>query len=350
MNAPGVQAEITASAPAKVILLGEHAVNRGQAAVAAAIGVRAEVAVRATAETVFEIRSDMRVDRTRLGDLQGFAGTVDALRERGRLEEIATLAAEDFLAPMRYVLARLSSCTGLQGAEVTIRSPIPIGAGLGSGAAVAAALAVAVACATGTPLEPSEVAELAWAGDTVAHGGVASALDATTCTLGGVVRYQEPKGGRRMRSEPLTLVVADTGVPASTATVNANVRALLAAAPDLHRHFREIGLLAEAAAAAADRGQLDRIGDLMNLNQIVLERLGVSCDEIDALVGAALDAGALGAKLSGSGGGGIVVALVEPVRAAGVADAMEEAGGAVFVTHVSGDGARVDTARAPSPV
>ncbi|MGH3002152.1 MAG: hypothetical protein ACRDM1_05725, partial [Gaiellaceae bacterium] len=193
-------------------------------------------------------------------------------------------------------------------------------------------------------------AELAWAGDTVAHGGVASALDATTCTLGGFVRYREPEGGRRLRAGPLTLVVADTRVAASTAAVNASVRALLADSPGLHRHFREIGLLAEEAAVAAERGRLDRLGDLMNLNQLVLERLGVSCSEIDALVAAALDAGAVGAKLSGSGGGGIVVALVEPADAAAVANAMEEAGGSALVTHVSGDGTRVDSALAPSPV
>lgn len=352
MKAGEAQRQFAASAPAKVILLGEHAVNRGQPALAAAIGVRAEVTLRPVADTTFEFRSDARFEQTRLDELQAYRGTVDALRVGGRLEQIAKLAEEDFFAPLRYVLARLCSRTGLEGAEITIRSTIPIGAGLGSGAAVAAALAACAAAATGTPLEPEEVAELACAGDAVAHGGLASALDATACALGGIVRYREPDGGRRLRnSERLTLVVADTGVPARTAAVNASVRARLVASPGLERHFREIGLLAEEAATAAQQGQLARLGDLMNLNQLVLERLGVSCGEIDSLVAAALAAGALGAKLSGSGGGGIVVALVEPERATAVADAMEEAGGSsVFATHVSGDGARAGSALAPSPV
>jgi len=351
VTARETQRELTASAPAKVILLGEHAVNRGQPALAAAIGMRAEVTLRPAAGTTVELRSAARFEQTRLDELQGFAGTVDALRAAGAVERIAALAADDFFAPLRYMLARLCSRTGLQGAEVMIRSTIPVGAGLGSGAAVAAALAACAAAATGTPLEPDEVAELAWAADVVAHGGVASPLDATACALGGIVRYRKSDGGHRLAgSEPLTLVVADTGVPASTAAVNARVRALLEASPTLYRRFREIGLLAEEAALASRQGQVDRLGDLMNLNQLVLERLGVSCNEIDSLVAAALEAGAFGAKLSGSGGGGIVVALVEPDRAPAVAGAMEAAGGSsVFVTHVSGEGARADTALAPSP-
>jgi mevalonate kinase len=88
---------------------------------------------------------------------------------------------------------------------------------------------------------------------------------------------------------------------------------------------------------------LPSLGRLMNVNQSLLESLGVSCPEIDRLVDAALEAGALGAKLSGSGGGGIVIALAEPGRLADVAAAMDAAGGRSMVVGTAVEGVRLET-------
>jgi mevalonate kinase len=326
-----------------VILLGEHAVNRRQPAIAAAVTLRAHVAVSRAAGGAYRLRSGSRSERIGRAQAHAFAARVDAMRAKSALDEIAAVAARDFFAPLRYLLALVDARIGLPPVEATVESEIPIGAGLGSGAAVASALALAVAAVAGTSLDRDAITELAWAADTIAHGGVASALDASASTLGGVVRYELDRGGRRLASpETLTLVIGDTGIAASTAAVNGHVRDRLTAEPTLSSVFEDIGLLVDEAASAIEAGDLERLGNLMNLNQLALARIGVSSNELDALVAAALGAGALGAKLSGSGGGGIVVALSEPTRSAAVANAIEGAGGRAFVATVADAGAEID--------
>jgi mevalonate kinase len=94
---------------------------------------------------------------------------------------------------------------------------------------------------------------------------------------------------------------------------------------------------------SADGGvDLVTLGHLMNLNQLLLEKLGVSCPEIERLVEAALGAGALGAKLSGSGGGGIIIALTEPGQQEAVAAAIEAAGGGSAIAATAAPGVRLE--------
>jgi len=157
-----------------------------------------------------------------------------------------------------------------------------------------------------------------------------------------VTRYTLDGGPHRAQGEPFVLVVADTGVVAKTADVNTRVRRKLEAHPALMRLFVLIGLLVEEAEEALVSGDADRLGRLMSLNQLVLEKLGVSCPEIEQLVEAALGSGALGAKLSGSGGGGIVIALPPPDGAEQVAAAMAAAGGTPMIAAIGVDGVRAE--------
>ena len=83
----------------------------------------------------------------------------------------------------------------------------------------------------------------------------------------------------------------------------------------------------------------------MNLNQLVLEKIGVSCPELQALNRAALAAGAFGAKLSGSGGGGIMLALVSPEKKDAVTEAIAQAGGEPLTPPIAVAGARVEEIR-----
>jgi mevalonate kinase len=183
-----------------------------------------------------------------------------------------------------------------------------------------------------------------WAqrGDVVAHGGVASGLDTQTSLHGGAIRYTaERQGEPAALGEGLALVVGNTGVLAATSEVNGRVRRWLAEQPARIHYFHEIGLLARHAEAALRDGDWPELGRLMNLNQLVLERIGVSCPELERLNETALAAGALGAKLSGSGGGGIMVALVTPGTAGPVARAIVAAGGQAIVAPVGVAGVRL---------
>ena len=347
MTRPGSE-HAAASAPAKVILLGEHAVNRGQEALATAVGLRVRCDVERLAEPVAVLVAGEVERRIPLDELERFAAGVDALRAAGDVAAVGRLAG-DFLAPARYALAGLARRVALPGLRACWDSELPVGAGLGSGAAAAAALVAAAAELAGEPLAPPVVAELAARADVIAHGGVASGLDAGASAFGGVIRYAVDGGARPVGlGAPMTLVVAHTGVAADTASVNAGLRARLVEQPGLARHLVAIGALVGPAADAVERGDLDALGRAMLLDQLALARIGVSCPEIDLLVEHALAAGALGAKLSGSGGGGIVIALVDEARAAAVADALRPHAAELLVLDAGAEGVTTERRRAPA--
>jgi mevalonate kinase len=136
-------------------------------------------------------------------------------------------------------------------------------------------------------------------------------------------------------------VVGNTGVSAATSEVNGRVRAWLAERPVRMHYFQEIGLLSRHAEVALRDGDWPELGRLMNLNQLILERIGVSCPELEALNEAALAAGALGAKLAGSGGGGIMIALATPGKIELVALALAAAGGTPIVAPIGVPGVTI---------
>lgn len=161
----------------------------------------------------------------------------------------------------------------------------------------------------------------------IAHGGVASALDTQTSLLGGAIRYTKEEWGRRVPChESLSLVIGHCGVSAATSEVNTRVREWLAADATRMRYFEIIGVLSDTALGKLASGDWKDVGKLMNMNQLVLEKIGVSCPELERLLDATIKAGALGAKLSGSGGGGIMIALVTAETKIAVAQALHDAG------------------------
>ena len=336
-----------ASAPGKIILFGEHAVNRRQPALVTAFNRR--VHCRAT------VRDDDQYsftfgEESALGSraqLLAFKTEIDGLRAAEKIDELRAFTRGDFFAPVRYVLAHVVERGDGPGLDVEWRSELPISSGMGSGAAASAALAFAAISAGRRQPEPQDVAWLAWQGDIIAHGGVASGLDSGACALGGLVRYTLVSGPEAVPLRAnLPVVIGDTLVRASTGDVNTRVRLWLQEHPYRMHLFAEIGLLVEHALHALDAGDLDVLGHLMNLNQLVLEKIGVSSLEIDRLIQAAVGAGALGAKLSGSGGGGIIVALVSSERQCDVAAAIDAAGGRSLVVAAGVDGVREEQGEA----
>jgi mevalonate kinase len=348
---------VTAIAPGKVILFGEHAVNREQPALAASVGLYATCRLETTEQPGVVFRSDApgRARATATWDeIHALRRAVDAWRAAEDYDAIRRLAAADFFAPQKYVLATAApAATGrdlpasdasLRGLDVTFTSDIPVSSGLGSGGAAFAALATALAAWAGGA-ERERVADWAHRGDVVAHGGVASRLDSQTSLCGGVIRFTAERGlGEPVEVAPgMTLVIGNTRVRAATAGVNVGVRRWLAADPARRRYFEAIGTLSRAAVEPLCSGDWPQLGSLMTLNQVLLEKIGVSSPEIERLVAAALGAGALGAKLAGSGGGGIVVALAETGTSDAVAAAIAAAGGDVLAPAIGVRGARIQT-------
>lgn len=304
----------TFSAPAKIILIGEHAVVYGQPAVAIPLPN-----LRAVARLSVDVPAG-----------QGLRLIAEDTQQNIQLR---TVQADDPLTAMlSTILERLGAPP--PDATITLHSSIPIASGLGSGAAIAAVLARALSTATHIPLTDAELNDLVYEVEKI-HHGTPSGIDNT------VVVYERPV--YYVRGQPLEwmatgglfhLIVADTGKPASTKIAVGDVRRLYESQPDQIRPVIEaIGQLVQQARQEIAQGNTAALGTLMNENQALLHRLTVSSPELDQLIQAARSAGALGAKLSGGGRGGNMIALVTPDTAGAVEQALRDSGAArVFRT------------------
>ena len=322
----------SASAPAKVILFGEHFVVYGVPALVAAIDLRASA--RAS-------RRGGRLVRIRAPDL-GASGAFSLDGEF--LPEPGQEGAEDVLRPIfvaaREVMEALGRPSGL---EIEVSSRVPVAAGLGSSAAVAVSVSAAVSWLLSRSLDEELVFRAALEAEKLIHI-TPSGVDPAISTYGGLITYVKGVGIKRLELQaPLELVVGDTGLKRSTGALVAAVRALKERRPGLFSRLLEAAreLVGEALEALRE-GDLKALGELMDVNHGLLCSIGVSNWALDRLVHAAREAGALGAKLTGAGGGGCMIALVEPGGGREVAKAIEEAGGRAFVAKLSREGVRIE--------
>jgi hydroxymethylglutaryl-CoA reductase len=220
--------------------------------------------------------------------------------------------------------------------DFVVRFAIPTGAGLGSSAALAVAVVRAIDLSLGLALRPVEVDAAAFAAEQVFHGQP-SGLDHTVAQQGGFGLFRRGHGLLGLSDLPalrLTLCVGHTGRARDTKGRVARVAELYASEPQqVGARFTQIGQLVAAAVQALRDGQLGSLGALMDRNQQELAALEVSCPEIEDMCGRARRAGALGAKLTGGGGGGCVIALAPGAEAA-VRAAWEHAGYSSFLVQI----------------
>lgn len=279
----------TSSAPAKVFLFGEHAVVYGEPAVLCAIDRRATAQAKQANE-----------DTINAQDL-----AVTGVVERGGL---LTGEAEE-LKYVRKAVQKARNEAGVdEGIELTIDSGIPVGAGLGSSAAVVVATIDAVTRELGVALPPERVAELGYEVEMEVQGS-ASPSDTYASATGGAV-YVEPEIElRSLDVQNMGFVIGYDGKSTPTGEMVEEVRALTERNPVAADIVESIGSVTRNGVQAVEEGELERLGELMNLNHGLLEALGVGSMSLARMVWAARDSGAYGAKLTGAGGGGCVVAL-----------------------------------------
>lgn len=300
------------SAPAKIILLGEHAVVYG---------------IPALAVPVSSLRAYASIEPS----TRGFTILASQLDEMVPIQ-IDSDTVDNALALMaRLILRQL----GIAAPDITIRltSDIPMASGLGSGAAVSTALARAICAATDQPITNETLNMLVYEVEKVYHG-TPSGIDNT------VIVYERPVYFVREQpietlpiGQPFTLLIADTGIPASTKVAVEGVRALYNRERDqVVTVLDEIRALVNDARAAIEQGDIQQLGQLMSRNHTLLQQLTVSSPELDRLVDAAHAAGALGAKLSGGGRGGNMIALVTDDTEPAVRAALQQAGAARVIS------------------
>jgi len=304
---------IFASAPGKIILFGEHAVVYGRPAIAVPlIQVQAKACVFPEPRMpsgYINIQAPNIGLEANLSDLPINHPLVAAIH--GVLTEI------DVSRPPAFTLR--------------VTSNIPLAAGLGSGAAVSAAIIRALSTFLGHPLLDQRVSDLVFEVEKI-HHGTPSGIDNT------VITYEMPVFfirndilGNTIETfkvaRPFTIVIADTGISSPTSTTVGDVRNFWQNNPAHYEQiFDEIGEVVLAARSAIENGHIEALGTLMNENHSLLMDIGVSSLELDHLVMTARSAGAKGAKLSGGGRGGNIIALTDSSNAGNIAISLEAAG------------------------
>ncbi len=299
------------SACGKVILLGEHAVVYGRPALALPIPLAVEAVVRRGGDGVNLVIPRWGLEqKVRSGSNQGVSGILAGVLETLGLAE--------------------------QAMTIEVIPHVPRAMGLGGSSALAVAIIRALDRAFGLQLGNGQINDLAFECEKVAHG-TPSGIDNTIATYGVPLLYRRPMDDNATEpaepifeeirlSEPVPLVIGMTGKESLTAKTVARVRH----AWETHQTrydalFDQIAALTWAGVDALRDGQFQELGELMNLCQGYLNALQLSTPELEELVHIAREQGALGAKLTGGGGGGSMIALC-PDRQDAVAAAMERAG------------------------
>jgi mevalonate kinase len=300
---------IFATAPGKIILCGEHAVVYQQPAIALPV-------TQVQAKTV--ITPNPR-------DLPGRI-LIQAPNINFEAELNALPADNPLAAAVRGTLAEL----GIERSPaLTLRvtSTIPVAAGLGSGAAVSVSIARALSAFLGHPLANEQISRVAFEVERL-HHGTPSGIDNTVITYAMPIYYVKGEPINLLTvAEPFTIVIADTGVQSPTRLAVRDVRKAWESNPAQYENiFAQIGQISQEIRQSIENGKIEKIGLLLNENHALLQKIDVSSPELDRLVAAATSAGALGAKLSGGGRGGNMLALATPENAARVADALITSG------------------------
>lgn len=299
----------------KIILLGEHSVVYGHHAIAAPIGlsVRAE-AIRGSSASE-PVISDWDVD--------------GSVREPIR-EDIS-----------HRVAALITTRLGVPaaGMRVDVFSDLPRASGLGASAAFAVAVIRAVAASFDIRISDAAVSRLAFECEQIVHG-TPSGIDNTVATFGRPILFRKTDDGRPEISDivtphPIPIIIGLSGVSALTSQTVGLVRSAWQRNPRRYDQiFAQIDGLVLAGVDALRRGDIADLGELMNINQGMLNALQVSRPELEELVAIARRAGALGAKLTGGGGGGAMIAVAEPGGTEPIIAAMRGAGYTTYLTEI----------------
>lgn len=291
------------SAHAKAILFGEHAVVYGAPAVAIPIHELEAAARVESAPQGIRIESEL------------FSGRAEA----------APTVLRPVVTAVQAALKHVDKADA--GVRVQILSAIPHSRGLGSSAAVAAAIARATAAWAGTRFSTAELYDIVQEAERVAHGNP-SGLDARAVTADGTIRFDFGVVSPVSIGAPLHFVLADSGVAGSTAQAVGAVRARRTANPaGTEALIARLAEIAEGSIVQLATGNRRAIGDHMREAHELLQLIGVSSPVLDSLVHAAESAGALGAKMTGGGIGGCIIALAQSnEHAEQLGSALREAG------------------------
>jgi mevalonate kinase len=300
-----------AEAPSKAIITGEHFVVHGAWALAAALPRKVRVTVEPSSR--FEVISD------RFG--------------RGRSPELVPVS--------RVVEEMAREFSAKPTVRVAISSDVPGGAGLGSSAATMVAVASAFSRLNSLGLKVQELVDCAMVGEQNVHGRP-SGIDPAICAHGGVILFRPgsppkkvPLGGSR------TLILSYSGLNRSTRGQIGHVSDMKDRYPGMFAKLAEgIGELSLEASEMLRKGSMEALGTLLTLNHAALMSLGVSNNTLDGMVDSLLSMGSYGAKLTGAGGGGSVLAVAPEGKEKSIVSGLSARGFETFTVRIPVQGVK----------
>jgi len=300
---------IFSKAPAKTILFGEHAVVYGQPAIAIPI-------------------TDLYSKVSVISNAVGSSNEVRIIAPEIKLNKlISDLPRNDYFVSTIQMVMDYLRIDHYPACEVRISSTIPIASGLGSSAALAVSLLRALFYFLGTSPEDHVISDLAFQLEKISHGDP-SGIDNSVIAYEKPIYYVREKPVELLKvGRAFTIIIGNSGIIGSTKVAVAGVRERYQSNPTKFEYlFQRIGAISNEARVNIESGNIDIIGEKMIENHKLLQELGVSCPELDKLVAAGINAGAIGAKLCGGGLGGNIIALVPENAATQIADALLSAG------------------------
>lgn len=319
---------MTASAPGKLMLLGEHAVVYGHPCLVTAVDQRMRATVKRREDPIFALSApDVKID--------SYEKSLDALLTGD------TPKGARFIEQALVFYREVHPFAG--GLHVTTSSDFSPLFGFGSSSASTVAFLKAIDGLMKTNLDERAIFELAYK-TVLAVQGKGSGFDVASASWGGTMHYA--RGGEiaePLPDHPFTLIIGYTGVKADTVSIVTRVAA--EATKDQARVdglYRQMGTLVDKAYDAFCAQDWSLFGRLMDEDQVLLSKLGVSSDILNRLISAAKSAGALGVKLSGAGVGDCMIALGTPATEKLIAAAITSAGGTVIPARVHAEKARVE--------
>ncbi|MHA1665030.1 MAG: mevalonate kinase [Candidatus Njordarchaeales archaeon] len=320
--------EVVASAPCKTILFGEHAVVYGYPAIATAINLRVRTKIRKVNGELIIHSRDLKVTWKRKQSVP-----------------------KEFL-PIYKVIEDISDLIDqkpLNGMHIEIFSDVPPSCGLGTSAATAVSVITAMLEFLEINYDKNFINKLAFNAEKISHG-TPSGIDNTVATFGGLIRYVKSNSGpnieRSKYTPEFTLILADSGLPRSTKHAVKNVAILREHFPRVIEDiFSIMGKISDEAWTLLSKAgeNLKTIGYLMNINHGLLDAIGVNLPELETLVNIARKNGALGAKITGAGLGGFIIALAESAAVHKICSAIKNYARLVLIAKPDSKGCLVES-------
>ncbi|MGH9978911.1 MAG: mevalonate kinase [Nitrososphaeraceae archaeon] len=301
--------QVGASAPGKVIIFGEHFVLYNNEAIVAAINRRCFGRAEPTKNLGVRIDSNLEMDSNPY--TKGHATRLNVQASRKLLEPLNTFC--------QNILKKYAPEIGLQ---IHIKSELVVGAGLGSSAASCVMLAgILRTIVEGTAAKEISSIDRKWIFENALKGeqmihNKSSGVDCYVSTYGGLVHFAGSTGSKGITSienQPLPLFLINTRKSHETSELVSHVRRFSENRPKYFNGLaRDASAICATGVRALGKGSLEEIGRLMTDNHKLLREIGVSNKEIEKIIGICLRCGALGAKITGAGGGGCILVLARP--------------------------------------